>query len=58
MSAARFTPSARTAWHTHAAGQTLYITGGHGLHQPRGGISAVQKADQAAHAQVSKSYSP
>ncbi len=37
MSAARFTPSARTAWHTHAAGQTLYITGGHGLHQPRGG---------------------
>ena len=32
MSAARFTPSARTAWHTHAAGQTLYITGGHGLH--------------------------
>ncbi len=33
VSAARFTPSARTAWHTHAAGQTLYITGGHGLHR-------------------------
>jgi quercetin dioxygenase-like cupin family protein len=37
VSAVRFTPPARTAWHTHAAGQTLYLTEGHGLHQPRGG---------------------
>jgi quercetin dioxygenase-like cupin family protein len=36
VSAVRFTPSARTAWHSHAAGQTLYVTEGRGLHQPRG----------------------
>jgi quercetin dioxygenase-like cupin family protein len=33
----RFTPSARTAWHSHAVGQTLYVTEGRGLVQPRGG---------------------
>ena len=33
----RFTPSARTAWHSHAVGQTLYVTEGRGLHQSRGG---------------------
>jgi quercetin dioxygenase-like cupin family protein len=37
VSAVRFTPSARTAWHSHAVGQTLYVTEGRGLHQPRGG---------------------
>lgn len=26
-----FTPGARTAWHTHPHGQTLYVTAGHGL---------------------------
>ena len=26
-----FTPGARTAWHTHPKGQTLYITSGSGL---------------------------
>jgi len=34
VSAVRFTPSARTAWHSHAVGQTLYVTKGKGLHQP------------------------
>jgi quercetin dioxygenase-like cupin family protein len=37
VSAVRFTPSARTAWHSHAVGQTLYVTEGRGLLQSRGG---------------------
>jgi quercetin dioxygenase-like cupin family protein len=37
VSAVRFTPSARTARHSHAVGQTLYVTEGRGLHQLRGG---------------------
>jgi quercetin dioxygenase-like cupin family protein len=37
VSAVRFTPSTRTAWHSHAIGQTLYITEGKGLAQSRGG---------------------
>ena len=37
VSVVRFTPSARTAWHAHALGQTLYVTDGTGLVQSRGG---------------------
>ena len=33
----RFAPSARTAWHAHPGGQTLYVTEGRGLVQCRGG---------------------
>ena len=33
----RFSPGARTAWHAHAVGQTLYVTDGSGLVQSRGG---------------------
>ncbi len=33
----RFSPAARTAWHSHAVGQTLYVTEGVGLVQSRGG---------------------
>jgi quercetin dioxygenase-like cupin family protein len=40
VSAVRFTPSARTAWHSHAVGQTLYVTEGRGLVQSRGGTVA------------------
>ena len=36
VSAVHFTPSARTAWHSHTVAQTLYVTDGRGLHQPRG----------------------
>src|SRR3954454_11925234 len=36
-----FTPGARTAWHTHPNGQTLYVTGGRGLCQPGGEPIAV-----------------
>jgi quercetin dioxygenase-like cupin family protein len=32
----RFAPGARTAWHSHALGQTLYVTEGRGLVQSRG----------------------
>ena len=31
----RFTPSARTAWHSHDVGQTLYVTEGKGFVQSR-----------------------
>ena len=31
-----FTPGARTAWHSHAGGQTLYVTAGQGRVQSRG----------------------
>lgn len=31
-----FTPGARTAWHHHDGGQTLYVTEGRGLAQNRG----------------------
>jgi quercetin dioxygenase-like cupin family protein len=31
-----FTPGARTAWHSHEGGQTLYMTEGRGLVQSRG----------------------
>ena len=34
--AVHFTPGARTAWHSHALGQTLYVTEGEGLVQSRG----------------------
>jgi hypothetical protein len=37
VSAVRFTPSARTAWHSHALGHTLYVTEGQGRLQSRGG---------------------
>jgi quercetin dioxygenase-like cupin family protein len=40
VSAVRFTPSARTAWHSHGGGQILYVTEGEGLLQPRGGSIA------------------
>jgi quercetin dioxygenase-like cupin family protein len=33
----RFTPGARTAWHTHPKGQTLYVTDGIGYVASRGG---------------------
>jgi quercetin dioxygenase-like cupin family protein len=44
VNAVRFTPSARTAWHSHAVGQTLYVTEGRGLVQSRGGAIAEIRA--------------
>lgn len=39
----RFAPCARTAWHTHAVGQTLHVTEGVGLVQSRGGQLIVMR---------------
>jgi quercetin dioxygenase-like cupin family protein len=33
----RFSPGARSAWHSHVLGQTLHVTEGAGLAQSRGG---------------------
>ena len=43
VNAVHFAPGARTAWHTHAAGQTLHVTEGVGLVQSRGGDLVVMK---------------
>ena len=46
VSAVRFPPGARTAWHSHAVGQTLYVTDGAGLVQSRGGkITEIRPGD-------------
>ena len=36
VGAVHFTPGARSAWHSHQGGQTLYVTEGRGLVQSRG----------------------
>jgi quercetin dioxygenase-like cupin family protein len=42
-----FTPGARTAWHTHPNGQTIYVTEGAGLCQRRGGeIEPIRAGDR------------
>lgn len=42
-----FTPGARTAWHTHPKGQTIYVTEGIGLCQRRGGpIEVIRPGDR------------
>ena len=46
-SSVHFTPGARTAWHTHPNGQTIYVTEGRGLCQCRGGaIEAIRPGDR------------
>jgi len=42
-----FTPGARTAWHTHPNGQTIWVTEGVGLCQQRGGpIELIRPGDR------------
>jgi quercetin dioxygenase-like cupin family protein len=42
-----FTPGARTAWHRHPNGQTIYVTEGIGLAQRRGGpIEVIRPGDR------------
>jgi quercetin dioxygenase-like cupin family protein len=42
-----FTPGARTAWHTHPFGQTIFVTEGIGLCQRRGGeIEVIRPGDR------------
>src|SRR5438270_9519271 len=46
-SSVHFTPSARTAWHSHPNGQTIFVTEGVGLVQGRGGsIEVVRPGDR------------
>jgi quercetin dioxygenase-like cupin family protein len=42
-----FTPGARTAWHTHPHGQTIFVTEGIGLCQREGGpIEVIRLGDR------------
>jgi quercetin dioxygenase-like cupin family protein len=46
-SSVHFTPGARTAWHIHPNGQTIYVTEGVGLCQRRGGpIEVIHPGDR------------
>jgi quercetin dioxygenase-like cupin family protein len=46
-SSVHFTPGARTAWHTHPNGQTIFVTEGVGLCQSRGGpIEVIRPGDR------------
>src|SRR4051812_50095388 len=42
-----FTPGARTAWHTHPFGQTIFVTEGLGLCQRKGGeVEVIRPGDR------------
>ncbi|TMD33245.1 MAG: cupin domain-containing protein [Chloroflexi bacterium] len=46
-SSVHFTPGARTAWHTHPNGQTIFVTEGVGLAQRSGGpIEVIRPGDR------------
>ena len=46
-SSVHFTPGARTAWHTHPNGQTIFVTEGLGFAQRRGGaIEVIRPGDR------------
>src|SRR3954465_10285881 len=46
-SSVHFTPGARTAWHTHPNGQTIYVLEGIGLAQRRGGrVELIRAGDR------------
>ena len=46
-SSVHFTPGARTAWHTHPNGQTIYVTEGVGLCQRRSGpVEVIRPGDR------------
>ncbi len=46
-SSVHFTPGARTAWHTHPKGQTIYVLEGVGRAQRRGGpLEAIRPGDR------------
>jgi len=46
-SSVHFTPGARTAWHKHPNGQTIYVIEGVGLAQRRGGpIEVIRPGDR------------
>lgn len=46
-SSVHFTPGARTAWHTHPNGQTIFVTEGEGRAQRRGGpVEVIRPGDR------------
>src|SRR3954451_15717994 len=46
-SSVHFTPGARTAWHTHPNGQTIYVVEGVGHAQSRGGaVEIIRPGDR------------
>ena len=46
-SSVHFAPGARTAWHTHPNGQTIWVTEGVGLVQRRGGpVEVIRPGDR------------
>ena len=46
-SSVHFTPGARTAWHTHPKGQTVYVTEGVGRCQRQGGpVETIRPGDR------------
>jgi quercetin dioxygenase-like cupin family protein len=46
-SSVHFTPGARTAWHTHPNGQTIWVTEGVGVCQRRGGpVEVIRPGDR------------
>ena len=46
-SSVHFTPGARTAWHTHPNGQTIYVTEGMGVAQRQGGdVEVIRPGDR------------
>ncbi len=52
-----FEPGARTHWHTHPLGQTLYVTSGAGLVQTWGGpIEAIRAGDVVSFAPGEKHW--
>jgi len=47
VSSVHFTPGARTAWHTHPNGQTIFVTEGVGFAQRRGGpVEVIRPGDR------------
>ncbi|MGB7806497.1 MAG: cupin domain-containing protein [Actinomycetota bacterium] len=49
VSSVHFTPGARTAWHTHPNGQTIYVTEGMGRAQGRGdSIHVIRPGDRVS----------
>ena len=49
VSSVHFTPGARTAWHTHPNGQTIFVTEGVGFAQRRGGpVEMIRPGDRVA----------
>jgi quercetin dioxygenase-like cupin family protein len=49
VAAVHFTPGARTAWHAHDGGQTLYVTDGEGRVQARGAPIITIRAGDVVH---------